>query len=163
MAVGEKIEDLSKNAQSIINDIISVINRCESNNALPILLDDLTVACIVTDDAISHNGPNILYANNAVKKLCGYKPEEMYGRTPDMLQGLETDITKVRNFRKELEENGTACVTLINYHKNGAPYEVLLVAGKIKSQSEGLHKMKKNLRIALALSLEEPSITVRSP
>ena len=65
--------------------------------------------------------------NPAFTALCGFSYEEVRGRKPgSFLQGPLTDQELVSTLRRSVAE-GTPCVVeLVNYHKDGSAYGVLI-------------------------------------
>lgn len=94
-------------------------------------LDAVRIPVIVTDAGHAPSGPRILFVNDALCALCAYRRDQMLGGTPRMLQGPATDRARARAFRRDLEAHGRATVRLTNYRGDGAPYEVLIRAGKL--------------------------------
>lgn len=57
-------------------------------------------------------------------------------RHPAMLQGEETDADAARQFRRELQQDGSGITTLVNYQKDGTPYEVLLFGTRLRPKTD---------------------------
>ncbi len=68
------------------------------------------------------DGRKVVYVNPAFTDVTGYKPEEIVGKTPKILQGERTDSTAIRKMRKALKEWKPCEVSLINYRKNGEEF-----------------------------------------
>ena len=70
----------------------------------------------------------IEWVNAAFSRLTGYALDELRGRTPgSVLQGPQTDPATVALIRAHLARGeGVAGVEILNYHKDGRPYWVLL-------------------------------------
>ncbi len=64
----------------------------------------------------------IIYANKAFKKLTGYDPREVLGKTPGILQGAATDKAVITRLSKCLKKNTTFEGKAINYRKDGTPF-----------------------------------------
>ncbi len=64
----------------------------------------------------------IIYANKAFKKLTGYDPREVLGKTPGILQGAATDNAVIARLSKCLKKNTTFEGKAINYMKDGTPF-----------------------------------------
>ena len=69
--------------------IDKVIDDNEINTALLRVLADNSFDSIVITDATVQG--KIIYANKAFKKLTGYDPSDVIGKTPRILQGVGTD------------------------------------------------------------------------
>ena len=74
---------------------------------------------MVTDATI--NG-KIIYVNNAFKKLSGYQPSEVIGKTPRVLQGLGTDKKVIDRLAAALKSGKSFEGKAVNYKKNGTPF-----------------------------------------
>lgn len=87
------------------------------------LLQVLTAASydsILITDASA--GAKIVYANQAFKKLSGYAPSEVIGKTPRILQGPATDRKVIARLGKALKNGGRFEGQAINYKKDGTPF-----------------------------------------
>lgn len=81
-----------------------------------------TQARVVTDANCG-----IVSISPAFSDLCGYKLEEIKGKSPgSFLQGVGTDPSAVEIFRKAIRNHRECEVTLLNYHKSGSPYWVTI-------------------------------------
>lgn len=75
----------------------------------------------VETDAEGH----IVAINPAFTGLCGYSFSEIRGKKPgSILQGPKTDPAQVAVVRQAVRQGEPCMVRLVNYHKNGVPYEV---------------------------------------
>ena len=87
--------------------------------ALKTLAENSFDSILITD---ATNGTKILYANKAFKKLTGYSPAEVLGKTPKILQGAATDKTVIARLSKTLSAGGRFEGKAINYRKDGTPF-----------------------------------------
>jgi diguanylate cyclase (GGDEF)-like protein/PAS domain S-box-containing protein len=69
-------------------------------------------------------GPRIVFVNEAFERHTGYRPDEVLGRTPRLLQGPRTQRSELDRIRAAMEQWQPARVDLINYKKNGDPFWV---------------------------------------
>ena len=67
-------------------------------------------------------GPRIVYVNEAFTKLTGYSREETIGKTPRILQGLNTSRFELARIRAALELGEPIHAEIVNYAKNGREY-----------------------------------------
>src|SRR3954466_7136506 len=67
----------------------------------------LNVAILVTNDDFIR-GPHILYASPSFSTMSGYELTELYGQSPRLLQGQQTDLAQARSFRRTLQRRGLA-------------------------------------------------------
>ena len=81
-------------------------------------------AVIITEAAAPGDGARILYVNDAFTRMTGYEAAEVIGRTPQLLQGPNTDRATLDRLTAALERRQSLRVELINYRKDGAEYWV---------------------------------------
>jgi len=86
---------------------------------LKVLAENSFDSILITDK--SKDG-NIIYANKAFKKLTGYDPSEVMGKTPRILQGPGTDTKVTDRLREALKSGGKFEGKAINYKKDGTPF-----------------------------------------
>ena len=87
--------------------------------ALKTLAENSFDSILVTD---ATKRTKILYANKAFKKLTGYSPAEVLGKTPKILQGPATDKTVIARLSKTLGDGSKFEGKAINYRKDGTPF-----------------------------------------
>lgn len=90
-----------------------------SLKALKVLTENSYDSILITE---ATDGAKILYANKAFKKLTGYRPNEVLGKTPKILQGAATDKREIARLAKALKKDGRFEGKAINYRKNGTPF-----------------------------------------
>jgi PAS domain S-box-containing protein len=84
-----------------------------------------TDAVIITEaEPVSDPGPRIVYVNEAFCRQTGYRPEEILGETPRVLQGPRTDRATLDRLRAALDNWQHITVELVNYRKDGSDYWV---------------------------------------
>lgn len=66
---------------------------------------------------------NIVFASSGIKKMTGYKAEEILGKTPKMFQGPDTSKTDLKEIREAVKNKIPFVKTLENYRKNGNTYK----------------------------------------
>jgi PAS domain S-box-containing protein len=84
--------------------------------------DDCADAILITDAALPPPGPQILYVNAALERLCGYPRGELLGNTPRLLQGYDTDRDELARLERELALHGQFQGEIINYDKRRQEY-----------------------------------------
>jgi len=82
---------------------------------------------MITADHLEWPGPEILFVNDAMCRIAGYKADELIGKTPRILQGDATNADALERMRQELLSQGTSSVELVNYRKDGKAYDVEIV------------------------------------
>lgn len=65
----------------------------------------------------------IVFASSGIKKMTGYKAEEILGKTPKMFQGPDTSKTDLKEIREAVKNKIPFVKTLENYRKNGNTYK----------------------------------------
>jgi PAS domain S-box-containing protein len=90
-----------------------------SLKALKVLTENSYDSILITD---AIDGAKIIYANKAFKKLTGYDPEEVLGKTPKILQGPGTDKKEIARLAEALKNDSRFEGKAINYRKDGAPF-----------------------------------------
>ena len=73
------------------------------------------------------SGPDglVQWVNPAFSAMCGYTLDELRGKKlGPILQGAETDRETAERMRLAVREYRPCRETILNYHKNGAPYWV---------------------------------------
>lgn len=66
--------------------------------------------------------PKIVYVNNAFKRLTGYDPKAVVGKSPTMLQGKGTDPKVLAKVASCLKSGKKFEGKAINYKKDGTPF-----------------------------------------
>ena len=73
------------------------------------------------------SGPDglVRWVNPAFSEMCGYTLDELRGKKlGPILQGAQTDRETAERMRRAVHEYRPCRETILNYHKNGAPYWV---------------------------------------
>jgi len=84
-------------------------------------------AVVITDASqVEFPGPAIIYVNEAFTAMTGYRPEEVIGQTPRILQGPKTSRAELERVRAALAQAQPVRVELINYRKDGSEFWVEL-------------------------------------
>jgi PAS domain S-box-containing protein len=87
--------------------------------ALKTLADNSFDSILITD---STRQAKILYANKAFRKLTGYNPADVMGKTPKILQGAATDKKVIARLADALKNGKRFEGKAINYRKDGTPF-----------------------------------------
>ena len=96
-----------------------------------------------TNDAIvikeakpsSELGRKIIYVNESFSRMSGYTPDEIIGKTHQLLQGPNTDAEELKRFYKAIDAWQPVEITIINYNKNGKEYWVNLSLNPITNSN----------------------------
>jgi len=74
----------------------------------------------------------IEWVNQAFVQTCGYTLGELRGKKPGhLLQGADSDPQAVQSLREAIHSSRPCECRIINYRKNGKPYEVLISLGPV--------------------------------
>ncbi|MBK1699259.1 PAS domain-containing protein [Rhodovibrio salinarum] len=114
--------------------------------------DELNVPMLMTGMRQNGGSFDILHCNAAFCEMCGYTRDDLIGRSPDMLQGPETDQRMARSFIERLQGDGHAGTILLNYRGDGTPYFVEIMAVRSPRPS-GLEGGDPNVFVAFERSL----------
>ena len=79
---------------------------------------------LITDAEIDSPGPRIVYVNESLCQMTGYRPEDLIGQTPRIFQGPETDRSVLDELRACLEQGRPFEGSTVNYRRDGSPYLV---------------------------------------
>ena len=88
-----------------------------SLSLLKVLAENSFDSILITDPKSS-----ILYANKTFKKLTGYDPSEVIGKTPRVLQGTGTDRKVLDRLSSSMKSGRRFEGKAINYKKDGTPF-----------------------------------------
>lgn len=89
---------------------------------------------ILITDARQADGP-IIYVNPAIARMTGYKPEELIGQNPRILQGEDRDQHELEIIRTALAQDKPANVILRNYSKDGTQFLVNLQISPVRNDT----------------------------
>ena len=81
---------------------------------------------ITEAEPIDLPGPLIVYCNDAFTDTTGYSREEVLGKTPRILQGVDTDPQSRAQIRAALSQWKPIEIEIINYRKDNTPFWVEL-------------------------------------
>jgi PAS domain S-box-containing protein len=83
---------------------------------------------------------SILWASQCFLVMTGYPPLNVVGKTPVFLQGPATDSITLTRIRQHLNRRLAISTTLLNYRKNGEPYQCHLTIKPLSNdQGEVTH------------------------
>jgi len=95
----------------------------ESRRLLQACMAQTQDVIIITEtDPLDPPGPRIIYVNEGVERMTGYRPDELLGRTPRVFQGPDTDRSALARIREALEREKPIKEVLVNYCKDGQPF-----------------------------------------
>jgi PAS domain S-box-containing protein len=77
------------------------------------------ILLITEADPIDEPGPRIVFVNDAFRRITGYTPEEVVGRSPRLLHGPRTQRLELDRIRAALQAVAPVRAEVINYTKGG--------------------------------------------
>ena len=86
---------------------------------IPSTHEDLISQVIITGATIQGN---IIYANKAFKRLTGYDPSDVIGKTPRILQGVSTDKKVIGRLAVAFKSCKNFQGKTVNDRKEGTPF-----------------------------------------
>lgn len=107
------------NFVGVQSDVGDFIETERQRDLLGAAVEQADESILVTDAALEHPGPRIIYVNAAFERLTGYSRAEVLGQNPRILQGPRTDRRLMRRLRRTLEAGETFNGATFNYRKNG--------------------------------------------
>lgn len=102
------------------NTIDIPLEKPETRWALLRALAENSFDSILLTDATAKG--KIIYANKAFKRLTGYEPSDVIGKTPRILQGTGTDKKVISRLTAALKAGKTFEGKAINYKEDGTPF-----------------------------------------
>ncbi|WP_264520562.1 PAS domain S-box protein [Flavobacterium sp. N1994] len=132
------IRDKNGKANRIICAMQDISKKKEEEVRLKLLESVVTNTndAIVIKEAVpsDESGRKIVYVNNSFTRMSGYKPEEIIGKTHQLLQGPNTDKKELALFYKSLDNWKPCEITIINYSKEGKEYWVNLSLNPVTNE-----------------------------
>lgn len=69
--------------------------------------------------------------NTAFERMTGYTKPELIGHSPVLLEGEETDKEAVRQFWEDMDREGKALTTVVNYRKDRSAIETFILGARL--------------------------------
>ncbi len=108
---------------AIRNDITNKKAEEERLHLMRMVINNTKDAVLITEaEPVEGDGPRILYVNEAFTKVTGYTAEEVIGKTPRILQGVDSDRNELDRLKQALKNWESCEIEIINYKKNGEPF-----------------------------------------
>jgi len=80
------------------------------------------VIIITETSPLDEPGPRIVFVNDGVERLTGYRVDELMGRSPRIFHGPDTDPAACRRLAQALHARRPVKEVLLNYRKDGTPF-----------------------------------------
>jgi PAS domain S-box-containing protein len=111
----------------VVADITEQKRQAEEIHLLQSVVVNTNDAIVITEsEPIDEPGPRIIYVNEAFCRMTGYRPEEVLGKTPRLLQGAKTSRSQLNKIRRSLSQWKPITLEVINYRKDGSEFWVEL-------------------------------------
>ena len=81
---------------------------------------------LITNDQLDPPGPQIVFVNEAMCRISGYSADELLGQSPRVLHAEKTSDETRAQIRRELSAGNSCSVEVVNYRKDGTPYDAEL-------------------------------------
>lgn len=128
-----------------VNDVTTAVRRerhlRESEGALRLrnrAVEASSQGIIIVD--VQKDGLPILYANPAFTAITGWQPEEVHGRHPRFLHGLDTQQPGLTAIREAIAERREGMAVVRNFRKDGSAFwNELMVAPVTDSKGRVTH------------------------
>jgi PAS domain S-box-containing protein len=128
--------DGSPAIQLFVRDISKRKQEQQQLKLLESVITNSTDAVLITEVApLDDPGPKILYVNDAFTKMTGYSSEEIVGKTPRILQGVNSDRNELAKLKAALKNWESCNISYINYKKNGEEFWVNLSINPVADKS----------------------------
>lgn len=115
-------DDLAVYFRDVTEEVQGAAQRELINAAISRLNDVVFITEAETAPGEPKN--RIIYASEAAGHLTGYRPEDLIGQTPKILQGPDTPGPALDRLHAALRKRSRAQEELINYNRSGEPYYV---------------------------------------
>jgi PAS domain S-box-containing protein len=108
---------------AVIADITEQKRQAEQLRLLQSVVINTNDAVIIAEaDPIDVARLRIVYVNEAFTHMTGYQPDEVLGKTPEILHGSKTDPRELNKIQMALSEWKPVTVEVINYRKDGSEF-----------------------------------------
>ncbi|CAM4145051.1 PAS domain S-box protein [Flavobacterium antarcticum] len=106
-------------------DVTDKIEERHKQKLLESVITNTTDAILITDgESLDFPGPKIIFVNDAFTTMTGYKPEEVIGQSPRILQGINSNKEDLAKLGRSLREYKSTEITVLNYKKDGTEFWV---------------------------------------
>jgi len=174
--IGTILRDDSGNAVKILGAVKNISEEKKDFLQLKLfefIINNTSEGIMITESSTSTsilNNHGILFTNDAFTKMTGYSKEELIGRSPNILQGPETETESKILMRIAIENDKSFITDITNYKKNGVKFINRIYGSPVKDelnktrffismQNDVTEERRNEL---LLLKLEEEKIKLRA-
>ncbi len=119
-----------------ITDISEKKNDQKIQKLISSAVTNVNHAIIITEaEPIENPGPKILYVNDSFTETTGYTKEDVYGKSPRILQGEKTDKSTLVEIKHALKNWQPIKCEVLNYKKSGEEFWVELDIKPVKNKN----------------------------
>lgn len=101
-----------------------------------VMLESMAESVLITDAELNYPGPYIIYVNAAFEKMTGWNRIEIIGKSPRILQGLNTNYTIFNDMKERLEAGKVWSGKTLNYRKDGTEFHMQWSIVPVKDDNE---------------------------
>lgn len=102
-----------------ISKVKAFAKKAKWKNDLDSLFENASFEALIITDIEQ----KILWVNDGFTEMTGYTKKHALNRTPNFLQGKNTQITAKKSIRKKLDNREPFTEIITNYKKDNTPYE----------------------------------------
>jgi len=122
----------------VIQDITAQHQAHAHARLLESCISHLNDVVLITEaEPVEAPGPRIVFVNDAFERQTGYSREEALGKSPRLLQGLNTQRSELDRIRGKLEKWQPVRSELVNYTKSGSEFWVEMDIVPITNEKGG--------------------------
>src|SRR5690606_20059477 len=119
--------------------VLDITKRKQEENLLRLqesVITNASDAVIITEaEPMEEPGPRIIFVNDALTNMTGYKKEEILGKSPRIFIGPDTSQRELAKLRIALRRLRPCEIEVINYKKNGKPFWVNISVAPVADKS----------------------------
>jgi|GEM_PF-754536 len=120
---------------TIFEDITDRQKAQERLRMLQAAVENYEDVVILTDTQLDNNGPIVLYVNPAIKNISGYSPEEVIGKSVNIIHNKSLEDRRMVALEKSLREGRSYHGELLNYDKEGKEYWTFINAFPVPDEN----------------------------
>ena len=108
----------------ITTDVFDIFEHDEHFKIIMKQLLEASITEAFSGVVITETGPGypIVYANAAFSEMTGYRPDEVMGKSPAMLQGPKTDKAVLDRLNDDIAAGRLFHGIAVNYRKDGSEF-----------------------------------------